>query len=113
MKRGEIWTVAGGANYAGKPRPAAIIQDDAYEGIDSITICPFTTDAAETPITRPAIAATESNGLREPSLLMVDKITTLSRSKLGRCIGRLSNEDIAKLNRAMVLVLGLASTRTS
>ena len=103
MKRGEIWTVSGG--YAGKPRPAVIVQDDGYEALDSITICPLTTDIAAAPLTRPEITPSESNGLRAPSLLMVDKITTLPKSKLGRRIGHLPDEDITRLNRAMMVFL--------
>jgi mRNA interferase MazF len=30
VKRGEIWTMAGGPGYATKPRPAVIIQDDGF-----------------------------------------------------------------------------------
>lgn len=107
MKRGEIWTASGG--YAGKPRPAVIVQDDGYEALDSVTICPLTTDIAEVPLTRPEITPSESNGLRAPSLLMVDKITTLSKSKLGRRIGHLPDEDITRLNRAMMVFLGIAA----
>jgi mRNA-degrading endonuclease toxin of MazEF toxin-antitoxin module len=44
MKRGEIWTVAGGAAYAGKPRPAVIVRDDRFDANDSIVVCPLTTD---------------------------------------------------------------------
>ena len=44
MKRGEVWTVAGGAAYAGKPRPAVIVQDDRFDANDSIVVCPLTTD---------------------------------------------------------------------
>ena len=34
MNRGEIWTVAGVPAYAGKPRPAVIVQDDAFAARD-------------------------------------------------------------------------------
>jgi mRNA interferase MazF len=52
MKRGEIWTVAGGAAYAGKPRPAIIVQDDRFDANDSIVVCPLTTDPTQAPIFR-------------------------------------------------------------
>ncbi|MEJ0048614.1 MAG: type II toxin-antitoxin system PemK/MazF family toxin [Rhodospirillales bacterium] len=42
MKRGEIWTVSGAAGYAGKPRPAVIVQDDHFDATNSVTVCPFT-----------------------------------------------------------------------
>ncbi len=50
MKRGEIWTAAGGKDYAGKPRPVVIVQDDRFAGTDSITICAFTSDPTDAPL---------------------------------------------------------------
>ncbi len=50
MRRGDIWTVAGGADCAGKPHPVAIVQDDSFDATDSITICAFTTDETEAPL---------------------------------------------------------------
>lgn len=109
MRRAEVWTVAGGADYAGKPRPAVIVQDDRFD-TDSVTICPFTTDPTEAPLFRLEIAPTAGNGLRDSSRLMVDKITTVRRSKLGDRLGVLHDSDVVRLNRAIVLFLGIAST---
>ena len=108
MKRGELWTVSGGADHAGKPRPAIILQDDAFDVTASITICPFTTHALDAPLMRLPIEPSSQNGLRIASQLMIDKITTVSKGKLERCVGRLSDEDIVRLNRAVVVFLGLA-----
>ena len=108
MKRGEVWTVAGGGNYAGKPRPAVIIQDDRFDGTSSITICVFTTDPTDAPLFRLSIPPNERNGLRAPSRLMMDKITTVSKAKLGSRIGRLDDEDVVRVNRAIMVFLGLA-----
>jgi mRNA interferase MazF len=114
MKRGEIWTISGGTNYAGKARPAVIVQDDSFDGTASITICAFTTDPTEAPLFRIPIEPNERNGLRSPSRLMVDKITTVSKEKVGQRVGRLDDEDIVRLNQAVVVFLGLAvSTRTA
>jgi mRNA-degrading endonuclease toxin of MazEF toxin-antitoxin module len=77
MKRGEVWTVSGGKDYAGKPRPVVIMQDDAFDETDSITICAFTTDPTEAPLFRLLVAPNARNGLRSPSRLMVDKISTI------------------------------------
>jgi mRNA interferase MazF len=108
MKRGEIWTVAGGPDYAGKPRPALVLQDDTFDATASITICPFTTYAVDAPLLRLPIETSERNGLRTASQLMIDKITTVSKQKLASRVGRLSNEDIVRVNRAVVVFLGLA-----
>lgn len=109
MKRGEIWTAAGGKDYAGKPRPVVILQDDRFDMTDSITVCAFTTDPEEAPLFRLPIAPNESNGLRTTCRLMVDKITTVPKTKIGSRIGRLADEDIVRLNRAVVVFLGIAS----
>jgi mRNA interferase MazF len=108
MKRGEIWTVAGRQDYAGKPRPAVIVQDDRFDGTASITVCAFTTDATEAPLFRLAVEPSAGNGLSIDSRLMVDKLTTVSRSKLGSRIGRLGDADLLRLNRAILIFLGLA-----
>jgi mRNA interferase MazF len=114
MKRGEIWTVAGGKDYAGKPRPVAILQDDNFDATDSITICAFTTDNTDAPLFRLPVEPTARNGLRTACRLMVDKITTVQKSKVGKHIGRLDDEDILRLNQAALVFLGLAvSPRTS
>ena len=108
MKRGEIWTVSGGKDYAGKPRPVVILQDDAFDATDSITICAFTTDDTNAPLFRLLVEPSASNGLRSPSSLMVDKVTTVPKTKVGRQIGRLEDRDIVRLNRALMVFLGLA-----
>lgn len=108
MKRGEVWTVSGGKDYAGKPRPVVILQDDSFDATDSITICAFTTDPSEAPLFRLAVESNERNGLRSSSRLMVDKITTVPRSKVGERIGRLDDEDLVRLNQAAMVFLGLA-----
>lgn len=109
MKRGEIWTVSGGGDYAGKPRPAVIIQDDHFEATTSVTLCVFTTDPTDAPLLRLLIEPSAENGLKEPSRLMVDKITTVSKARIGRQIGRLADEDLVRLNRAMIVFLGMAA----
>jgi mRNA interferase MazF len=108
VKRGEVWTAAGGADYAGKPRPVVIVQDDRFDATKSISICAFTSDPTDAPLLRVAIDPTDTNGLRTTSRLMVDKITTIPKSKLRDRIGNLSDADMIRLNRAMMVFLGLA-----
>ena len=110
MRRGDIWTVSGGKDYAGKPRPVVVVQDDAFDATDSITICAFTTDPTEAPLLRLPVESTERNGLRSSSRLMVDKITTVPKSKVGARIGRLDDEDILRFNQAVLVFLGLAGS---
>lgn len=74
-----------------------------------MTVCPFTTDPTEAPLFRLSIAPSPTNGLREASRLMVDKLTTVRRSRLGDRLGVLDDADIVRLNRAMVVFLGIAT----
>jgi len=113
MRRGDIWTVADSKDYAGKPRPVVIVQDDSFDATDSITICAFTTDRTDAPLFRLLVEPNERNGLRAACRLMVDKITTVPKTKVGAHVGRLDDEDILRLNQAVLVFLGLAvSPRT-
>src|SRR5262245_38020321 len=102
MRRGDIWTVAGGKGYAGQPRPGVIVQDDSFDGTDSITVCAFTTDQTDAPLFRLPVEPNPRNGLSAACRLMVDKITTVPKSRIGVRVGRLDDEDILRLNRAVL-----------
>jgi mRNA interferase MazF len=108
MKRGEIWTAAGGGDYAGKPRPVVILQDDRFDATASVIVCAFTTNTTDAPLFRLAVEPSETNGLRVSCRLMVDKITTVSRAKIGTHLGRLEDQDMLRLNRAVLVFLGIA-----
>ena len=109
MKWGEIWTVAGGKDCAGKPRLVVILQDDRFDMTDSITECAFTTDPTDAPLFRLLIKSSEINGLRADCRLMVDKVTTVPKTKIGAYVGRLADEDMVRLNRALLVFLGIAA----
>lgn len=106
--RGEVWTASGGKDYAGKPRPVLIVQDDRFDASASVTICGFTTDPTDAPLFRLEILPDAENDLREPCRLMIDKVTTIPRDKLGRLLGRISASDMVRVNRSLTVFLGLA-----
>ena len=108
MRRGDICTVAAGSGYAGKPRPAVIVQDDRFHDAYSIAVCPFTSDPTDAPVVRLVVEPSTGNGLRVQSRLMVDKLTAVPASKVGAVIGHLDDEDLVRLNRALMVFLGLA-----
>jgi len=110
-RRGGVWTVAGGKDDAGKPRPAVIVQDHNFDATDSVTVCPLTTREFEAPLIRLQIDPNDRNGLLVQSYLMVDKITTVSKTKMGALIGDLNDEDLLRLNRALLVFLGLAGSQ--
>lgn len=106
MRRGEVWTAAGGM-YASKPRPVVILQDDAFD-TESVTICPLTSDPADIPLLRIAIEPTGDNGLRKPSQVMIDKITTTTRAKVAERVGVLTAEQMLQIERSLLVFLGMA-----
>ena len=108
MKRGDIWTVAGGAAYAGKPRPAVIIQDDRFDANNSVVVCPVTSDPTDAPAFRIPVEPDDDTGLRSSCRLMVDKISAVPRTRLRRRVGVLGTGEMAQLNRAIVVFFGLA-----
>lgn len=107
MNRGELWTVAGGV-YASKPRPALIIQDDAFGETDSVTVFPLTSNLVEAPLLRVRVAAGGLSGLERDSDVMVDKLTTVRRANVAAKVGRLPAEQLAEVERAAMAFLGLA-----
>ena len=107
MRRGEVWTASSNADYTGKPRPIVIVQDDRFDATNSVTICVMTTDPAEAPLFRVPIAPNERNGLNTLSRLMVDKITTVPKNRLGHRVGHLDAKDIERVDQAILIFLGL------
>ena len=100
MKRGEVWTQAGGPGYAGQPGPALIVQSDLLDQTESVVTCLFTThDNAQIP-SRVAIPASAENGLLENSDLMADKVTAVPRTKLDRRLGVVSEAELARVEDA-------------
>lgn len=107
MIRGELWTVAGGV-YASKPRPALILQDDAFAATDSVTVLPLTSHVLDAPLLRVRIGAGQMSGLDRDSDVMVDKLTTVRRSNVATRVGRLSTEQLGEVERGVMAFLGFA-----
>jgi mRNA interferase MazF len=108
MRRGDIVTVAGGV-YAGKPRPALIVQDDRFDATESLTVCPFTSTEVDAPLLRMSVTADEENGLDQDSFLMVDKTTTVRRTNTDRVIGRLEATTLVEFERRLLVFLGFGT----
>lgn len=108
MKRGEIWTTSGGKDYASKPRPVVIVQDDHFDATDSVTVCLITTDPTDAPLIRIPVSPSDLNGLQKPGRICVDKVSTTPRAKLGKRIGHLDDATMLALSRALIVFLGIA-----
>lgn len=109
MKRGDVYTAAAKGDYTSKPRPVVIVQDDRFDATSSVTVCPLTTNAVDAPLARLPLEPSAMNGLLQPSQLMVDKLTTMPRANLLEHVGHLSDTDLLRLNRALIVFLGLVS----
>ncbi len=108
MSRGNIYIAAARGPYSGKPRPVVIIQDERFDATASVTVCPLTTNPTNAPLFRVPVEPSESNGLDESSFLMVDKVATMPRDSLQDHLGRLGDSHVVRLNRALIVFLGLA-----
>src|SRR3990167_11470059 len=107
MRRGDIVTVVLSGDY-GKPRPALVVQSDIFSETNSVTVLPLTTHCIDAPLFRIAIEPTESNGLISLSQIMVDKLFTTPREKIGKVIGSLEKKSMIEIERAMALFIGIA-----
>jgi len=85
-----------------------IVQDDRFDATKSVTICAFTSDPTDAPLFRLLVEPSEANGLGMVSRLMVDKVTTVPKAKLAKRVGRLVDSDMVRVNRALMIFLGLA-----
>jgi mRNA interferase MazF len=106
MKRGDLVTIALQGDY-GKPRPALVIQSDLFSEHPSVVILPVTSELRDTPLFRVTIAPNEVNGLSRPSDVMVDKVQTVARDKIGPVFGRLSQEELLSVNRMLAVFIGV------
>jgi len=105
VKRGDVVTIALSGDY-GKPRPALVIQSDFFDAHPSVTILPVTSELRDAPLFRVSIAPNATNGLRKPSQVMVDKVQTVPREKIGQIIGRLDDDELLAVERALAVFLG-------
>jgi mRNA interferase MazF len=108
MRRGDLVTVAATGDY-GKPRPAVIVQTDAFpESHASVVVCQLTSELVDAPDFRVSVDPTPENGLRVTSQVKADKPVTIRRDRIGQRIGRLGNQEMTQLSAALAFVLGLA-----
>lgn len=106
MRRGDFVTVATAGDY-GKPRPALVIQSDAFEPIPSVTVLPLTSEIHEETLIRITVRPDPQNGLRAISQVMIDKTLTIPRARIGQVIGHADAETMRETGAALGRFLGL------
>ncbi|MET3892590.1 mRNA interferase MazF [Bosea sp. OAE506] len=108
MKRGDIVIVAASGDYS-KPRPAVVVQSDGMPANHpSIVVCQMTSLLSEASDFRITLEPTIANGLRLRCQIMVDKPTTVKTERISRSIGRLTTDELSRLDKSLGAVLGFA-----
>jgi mRNA interferase MazF len=107
MRRGDLVTVANSGDF-GKPRPALVIQSDLFDQTGSVVLLLLSGTMADLPLFRLTTEPAPHNGLRKISQVMIDKIITVKREKAGPVFGRLSDDDMLSVTRALAVFLGIA-----
>jgi mRNA interferase MazF len=106
MKRGDLVTIAVSGDY-GKPRPALIVQADAFDLHPSVIVLPLTSEIHDAPLFRVSVSAGKESGLHVHSQIMVDKATTVPRGKIGPRMGRVNSATMQAVSEALRGFLGL------
>ena len=107
MKRGDI-VIAVVQGAFGKPRPALVVQSDAFNDTHAtIVLCLLTSDVTDAPLFRIDVEPTPANGLAQKSQIMVDKLFALRRERIGKAVGVLDDATMLRVNRTLALWLGL------
>jgi len=107
MKRGDLVSIAIQGDF-GKPRPALVIQADAFGEHASVTVLPVTSMRVAAPLLRVTLRPTAENGLQKTSQVMVDKAITVRREKIGPAFGRIDADAMVEIERCLAVFLGIA-----
>jgi len=109
IERGDIVICALSGDY-GKPRPAVVIQSDLFNPTHhSITLCPITSHLIDAPLFRISLTPNKLTGITLASQIMIDKVTTIKSEKITKKTGKISSEEMQKLNDALKLWLSIHS----
>ena len=107
MTRGDLVPVALQGDF-GMPRPALVIQANAFSEHTSVTVLPITGTLLAAPLLRVTLQPTAENGLQKPSQVMVDKAMTVKRDKVGPAFGHIDADALVEVERCLAVFLGIA-----
>ncbi len=107
MKRGDLVTIAIPGDF-GKPRPALIIQSDAFDQTGTLTVLLISGALVDAPLIRTTIEPSPRNGLRKRSQVMIDKAMSVKRDKIGSTIGQLDSASLLAVTRLLAVFFGIA-----
>ena len=104
--RGDLVTIAMQGDY-GKPRPALVIQSDQFDELASVTVLPVTGTLVAAPLLRITVQPSQRNSLQKPSQVMIDKVLTVKRDKVGAVFGHIEPETLIEVERCLAVFLGI------
>jgi mRNA interferase MazF len=107
--RGQVLIASTAGTIGGKQRPAIVVQDSSFDFADTVIVVPLTTEYPVDSAVRPLITPDERNGLKRPSIAMVNRVSAILKSEIDQIIGVVSDDDMSRIDMALLLVLGLAS----
>jgi mRNA interferase MazF len=106
MKRGDLVTIALQGDY-GKPWPALIVQSDLFDEHPSLSVLPVTGELQEAPLFRIRIEPDLTNNLQKTSEIMVDKLQSVARGRVGEVFGHVTEEQMLAVSRSLAVFLGV------
>jgi len=107
MKRGDIVTIVLAGDF-GKPRPALVVQADFFAQHTSLAVLLMTSTLVDAPMLRVTVEPSVSNGLHKPSQVMIDKIMTVKRERVGMVLGQIETDILLEIERRLAVFLGIA-----
>lgn len=116
MKRGDIYyaDLSGTVGCEqGGVRPVVIIQNDTGNTFSPTTIvAPLTSKQKKALPTHVYLHRVEQSGLRKESLISMEQIRTIDKSRIKGYIGKADDNTVQQINRAIMISLGLVERKT-
>lgn len=107
MRRGDLVTIAMQGDF-GKPRPALVVQADAFKEHTSVTVLPITSTLLAAPLLRVTLQPNGKTGLQKPSQVMIDRASTVKQDKIGPAFGHIEADTMVEVERCLAVFLGIA-----
>lgn len=103
-----MFSAATGSGFGSKPRPVVVVQADAFLEAPTVLVALLTDERHGYEPIRPIISPDADNGLRKPSAVSADVLVAVRRGDFGKRIGTLARSDMARIELALILLLGFA-----
>ncbi len=110
IRRGDIYTVdlePVRGSEQGKVRPALVIQNDVGNRYSPTVIVAAITSGGHSRFDVNVVVKAPEGGLANDSLILLNQIRTVDKSRLGRYWGRVSPQTMAAVDEAIKISLGL------